>query len=207
MAKPKGIMLATMEPPPTMEEEFNDWYDTEHFPERKNTDGFLCAQRYVCLQGWPKYLAFYDLESVDVLQGPAYRAYTGKNLSVWSHRILARVLGEYRAVGVLVYPKDVVSVAKSERAIITIIRFVGVRKGGEAKIVAGLRQRFESLSQVRQLRVFRSEDTLGKEYLGVLEQHAPLADYSLDPNLFGRQAGTVRMVNSYTAYWRKGFNE
>ena len=30
----QGLLLATMEPMPGFEEEFNDWYDTEHVPER-----------------------------------------------------------------------------------------------------------------------------------------------------------------------------
>jgi hypothetical protein len=207
MAERKGLLLATMEPPPTMEEEFNDWYDTEHFPERRNCNGFLSAQRYVCLQGWPRYLAFYDLRSAGVLDGPDYRAFTGKNLGPWSRRILARVLGEYRAVGTLVYPSDAVSVSKPERAYMTLLRLVGVRKGGEAEIVAGLRQRFEGRSEVRQLRVFRSEDTRGREYLGVLELSQPLSDLDLDVADLGRRAGTLRLLNTYAAYWRKGIND
>ena len=38
-----GLLLAMMEPPPAMEEEFQDWYDTEHFPERADCEGFLTA--------------------------------------------------------------------------------------------------------------------------------------------------------------------
>ena len=29
-----GLLLVTMEPPASLEEEFADWYDTEHVPER-----------------------------------------------------------------------------------------------------------------------------------------------------------------------------
>lgn len=207
MAERKGLLLAAMEPPPTMEEEFNDWYDTEHFPERKNCKGFLSAQRYVCLQGWPRYLAFYDLQSSAVLDGPDYRAFTGKNLGPWSRRILARVLGEYRAVGTLVYPTDAVSVAKAERAYMTVLRFVGVHKGGESEIVDGLRRRFESHSEVRQVRVFRCESTRNRDYLGVLELSQPLSASQLDANDLGRRAGRLRMANTYAAYWRKGIND
>ena len=31
---PKGLLVAMMEPPAGFEEEFQDWYDTEHGPER-----------------------------------------------------------------------------------------------------------------------------------------------------------------------------
>ena len=41
-------MLALMEPTPENEEEFNDWYDTEHFPERSTCPGFLASRRMIC---------------------------------------------------------------------------------------------------------------------------------------------------------------
>lgn len=47
MSKYKGFLLVTMEPPPAIEEEFNDWYDTEHVPERAFIRGFESAHRYV----------------------------------------------------------------------------------------------------------------------------------------------------------------
>ena len=34
-AKKYGLLLVMMEPPEEMEEEFNEWYDTEHIPERE----------------------------------------------------------------------------------------------------------------------------------------------------------------------------
>ena len=34
-----GLLFATMEPPANIEEEFQDWYDTEHFPERQSLPG------------------------------------------------------------------------------------------------------------------------------------------------------------------------
>ena len=34
MTHPKPLLLVLMEPPAGMEAEFNDWYDTEHLPER-----------------------------------------------------------------------------------------------------------------------------------------------------------------------------
>ena len=88
----RGLLLAMMEPPPAMEEEFQDWYDTEHFPERATCEGFLTAGRFVCIDGWPRYLALYDLADTDVLRGPAYARIAGRTLFAvdTSHRI-ARV--------------------------------------------------------------------------------------------------------------------
>ncbi len=54
MSEPFGLLLAMMEPPSNIEEEFADWYETEHVPEREAIEGFLSARRLVCLSGWPK---------------------------------------------------------------------------------------------------------------------------------------------------------
>ena len=93
----RGLLLAMMEPPPGIEEEFQDWYDTEHFPERATCEGFLTAARYVCIDGWPRYLALYDLVDTAVLRGPAYAKIAVERYSPWTHRIIARVWGQYRA--------------------------------------------------------------------------------------------------------------
>src|SRR3984885_8688482 len=74
MSSSKGFLLVTMEPPPALEEEFHAWYDTEHVPHSlfffQAEDGI----RDVCTVGWPKYLAFYDLASAEVIESPGYRA-------------------------------------------------------------------------------------------------------------------------------------
>ena len=86
-----------MEPPPAMEEEFQDWYDTEHFPERATCEGFLTVHRFICIDGWPRYLALYDLADTDVLRGPAYARIAGE-------RARRGHIGSYRASGVSIAP-------------------------------------------------------------------------------------------------------
>jgi hypothetical protein len=84
------LLLVLFDPAATIEEEFNEWYDTEHLPERAVIPGFLTAQRYVCLGGGPRYAALYDLQDRAVLDGDAYRAVAGENFSPWSKRIMKR---------------------------------------------------------------------------------------------------------------------
>jgi hypothetical protein len=57
---------------PEHEEEFARWYEEEHLPDRANCPGFLSARRFQSIEGGPKYMAFYDLESPDVLESPEY---------------------------------------------------------------------------------------------------------------------------------------
>ncbi len=94
-----AMLIVTMEPPATLEEEFNDWYDTEHFPQRRALPGFLSASRWVCLDGWPRYLALYDLASTGALATAEYRAVSGANSTPWSLRVLPRTVGRQRLFG------------------------------------------------------------------------------------------------------------
>src|ERR1019366_6113184 len=125
MAKPKALLLVTMEPSAADEQEFQDWYDTEHVPERAAIPGFLTAQRFVCVQGWPRYVAFYDLAYHEVLNEPGYLAVSGDRFSPWTKRILGRVTGLYRAEGIQVFPGDAVTGASGNAPWLILWRFRG----------------------------------------------------------------------------------
>jgi hypothetical protein len=43
----KGLLLAAINFRNVAEDEFQDWYDTEHLPERERVAGFLTAQRWI----------------------------------------------------------------------------------------------------------------------------------------------------------------
>src|SRR3974377_2434755 len=116
MAEPLGLLLASMEPPASLEEEFQDWYDTEHIPERAAIKGFLSARRFVCIEGWPRYIALYDLAHIGILKETGYMAVSGDKFSPWSKRILARVRGQFRAEGVQIHPGEATYAAKGNPA-------------------------------------------------------------------------------------------
>jgi hypothetical protein len=82
-----GLLLAMLEPRQEMEEEFNEWYDQEHIPERKAIPGIITAQRFIAHGGSPKYLALYDLERLEVLESEAYKRVGPANYSPWTRRI------------------------------------------------------------------------------------------------------------------------
>jgi len=92
-----GLLFAMLEPPGEMEEEFNDWYDTDHIPERKAIPGFITAQRFVAYEDSPKYLALYDLQNVGVLHSEAYIRVGPGYYSPWTQRINrhARIFKRY----------------------------------------------------------------------------------------------------------------
>ena len=104
-----GELIAAFDFSNVAEDEFNDWYDTEHIPERQRVPGFLTCQRWIGAENAKQSVATYDLETLAVLQSPAYRAIGGENLSPWSKRVTARCQRLLRFEGEQILPGDKVS--------------------------------------------------------------------------------------------------
>jgi len=86
----KGILAVAFDFSPTNPEEFHDWYDLEHVPERQAIAGFGRCERWLGADE-PFYAgATYDLDTVDVLKSPAYLAVGYDNLSPWSKRVVSQ---------------------------------------------------------------------------------------------------------------------
>jgi hypothetical protein len=102
----KGILVAAMDFASVPADEFNDWYDTEHIPERQRVPGFLTLQRWIGAENPKQSVATYDLETLAVLQSPDYRAIGGENLSPWSKRVTGRVERLLRFEGEQILPGD-----------------------------------------------------------------------------------------------------
>jgi hypothetical protein len=89
----RGLLLTLTEPPQAMEEEFNAWYDQEHLAERLAIPGFRSAQRWAAdvPAGGGKYLATYELDSLQVLSSPEYLK-RFQNQTPWSKRCLGKLV-------------------------------------------------------------------------------------------------------------------
>jgi hypothetical protein len=103
-----GTLIAAMNIGSAAEDEFHDWYDTEHLPERERVPGFLLCRRWIGAAAADRKIsvATYDLESIAVLKSPAYLAIGGENLSPWSKRVTARVERLMRFEGDQILPGD-----------------------------------------------------------------------------------------------------
>ena len=91
-----GILVPVVDFGGMAEDEFNDWYDLEHIPERLGVPGFRACQRWIGVDNQKVSVATYELDNADVLKSAAYNAIGnhasgGDNLSVWSKRVTARV--------------------------------------------------------------------------------------------------------------------
>ena len=80
----KGILLVAFDFTNAHEDEFHDWYDLEHVPERQRVPGFGLCERWISVANPKQAVATYDLESLAVLQSDPYKAIAYENLSVWS---------------------------------------------------------------------------------------------------------------------------
>ncbi|HEV2301876.1 MAG TPA: hypothetical protein VGR91_09945 [Stellaceae bacterium] len=106
----KGILIAAMDFSAAPVDEFHDWYDLEHVPERLRIPGFLNAERWIGAKDPKISVATYDLANVEVLRGAAYLAIAGENSSPWTKRTgrfrksLLRYEGEQIRPGELTAP-------------------------------------------------------------------------------------------------------
>jgi len=202
MAGTFGFLMVMMEPSPAMEDEFNDWYDMEHVPERLRLDGFLSGRRFVCLSGWPRYLAFYDLTSKSVLESSAYRAASWGGFSPWTKRILARVRGQYRASGDQLLPGEAVT---GNMGRLTLLRFRLAPDCARAQIEAGVMANYSGRRETLQIRLMRSDYNQQIDYLALIEARAPFTGDELDISRFGNAAQYLDVINEYSPYWQRGY--
>jgi hypothetical protein len=112
----KGILIAAMDFAGVAPDEFHDWYDLEHVPERRRVPGFLGAERWIGVAEPTLSLATYDLDGVGVLASAPYLAVAHENSSPWTKRVtgrcrpLMRYEGEQRAPGDRLAPSDAAAV-------------------------------------------------------------------------------------------------
>ena len=109
MTQRLGLLIAAFDISRCRADEFDDWYDTEHIPDRRNVPGFLTLERWTGAENPHLALAIYDLASVDVLESPQYRAIGAGNPSPWTRRLLAQSQRVLRFVGEQITPGDAVA--------------------------------------------------------------------------------------------------
>ena len=109
----KGLLFASFDTSPAQADEFNDWYDQEHVPERLRVPGFLNAQRWIGDENPKIAVATYDLATHAVMDSPQYQAIGGANGSIWTKRITAIAKRLLRFEGTQIVPGDVTAPAEA----------------------------------------------------------------------------------------------
>lgn len=198
MADPLGILLAVMEPSAEDEAEFHDWYDTEHVPERARLPGFLTAQRYVCIDGHPRFMALYDLDGLDTLKTEGYAAISGERLSPWSRRMLGLVHSRYSIEAEQVQPGTAVTGGLGRPSRLLLLRFRNTPAGAEPALTAGVQAAFGR--GTLQARIFRTIAEWVTDHLVIVEANGALPAWNA--SVFGPAAAHLDLMNTYAPYWR-----
>lgn len=102
----KGLLFASFDFSTAHADEFHDWYDLEHVPERLRVPGFINAERWIGDENPKIAVATYDLESLAVLDSAPYRAVGYDNASVWTKRVTAMAHRILRYTGEQLVPGD-----------------------------------------------------------------------------------------------------
>jgi hypothetical protein len=107
----KGLLFAAFDFSTAHEDEFHDWYDNEHVPERLRVPGFINAERWIGIENPKIHVATYDLDSPTVLASPAYRAVGGENQTPWTRRVTGMCKRIMRYQGEQILPGDITAPA------------------------------------------------------------------------------------------------
>jgi len=73
---------------PAAKDDFYDWHNREHMPERCAVPGFRRGRRYVAVAAAPKYFMMYETETLATLASPAYVERLN-NPTPWTQKCLA----------------------------------------------------------------------------------------------------------------------
>ena len=69
----KGQMIVALDFSGIAEDEFHDWFDTEHIPALTRVPGVLCARRFKSADSGPKYVALYHLTTPEVIESAEWK--------------------------------------------------------------------------------------------------------------------------------------
>ena len=92
MANKKGtaMMMVMADIPADKEDDFNRWYNEEHLAELLSVPGVLSAARYEAVSSGPNHLAFYELESPEVINTDAFK---NRPRTEWGQRVSPSLIG------------------------------------------------------------------------------------------------------------------
>ena len=70
----KGVVAIWHGMRPEGRDDFYEWHNREHMPERVGIPGFMRGRRYIAAEGEPEFFTLYETETPEVLAGADYLA-------------------------------------------------------------------------------------------------------------------------------------
>jgi hypothetical protein len=91
---------------PEARDDFHQWHNREHMPERAGIPGFRRGRRYVAVAGTPEYFNLYEADSPEVLGGQDYLNRLNAPTE-WTRRVVPSFLNVSRSICRVVYTDGV----------------------------------------------------------------------------------------------------
>ena len=61
-------------------EDFYEWHNREHMPERLGNAGFRRGRRYIALEGQPQFMVLYETHAPELIAGPEEFEFLARSL-------------------------------------------------------------------------------------------------------------------------------
>ena len=170
----KGILLNARNRKNVPVDEYDEWYQTEHLPERSRVPGFVGAELWIAVNDANVSISVYELESVEVLATAAYRAIGYDNVSPWTKRIARLSERLLRFEGTQTLPGDAPAPSGSGAL---LVNAMNVAAAGEADFNRWYdEEHVPALAAVPgtlAARRFRATHTSGQRYLALYHLESP----------------------------------
>jgi len=115
-------------------DDFHQWHNREHMPERVGIPGFRRGRRYVAVAGAPEYFNLYEADSAEVLGGQDYLNRLNAPTE-WTRQVVPSFRNVSRSICRVVYTDGV-----GQGAFMLTQRF-DVSQSDRSQVVEALRQR------------------------------------------------------------------
>jgi hypothetical protein len=91
---------------PEARDDFHEWHNREHMPERVGIPGFRRGRRYVAIGGTPEYFNLYEADSPETLAGQDYLNRLNAP-TAWTQRVIPSFRNVARSICRVVYTQGV----------------------------------------------------------------------------------------------------
>jgi hypothetical protein len=118
---------------PEAKDEFYEWHNREHMPERAGIPGFRRGRRYIAMDAGPEYFNLYEADTVEVLGAQDYLLRLNSP-TPWTKQVVSSFRSVARSICHVAYSEGV-----GQGVNLMTVRF-DVPSAARADIVKGLRQ-------------------------------------------------------------------
>jgi hypothetical protein len=130
----KGVIAIWQDLVPEFKQEYREWHNRQHVPERLSIPGFRRGRRFVAIEGGPEFYTLYETDKPEDVSGKAYLERLNAPTE-WTRRIMPAFRNMVRSVCRVVYSEGV-----GEGGFLVTFRF-GFPEGKQSQITSELQFR------------------------------------------------------------------